>query len=79
MEQENKTQVKAVADGKAASGVRSVDRDIDWGAFMSALYDIRYEGPVCIEIEDKAFESCPEDVLKSIAVSVKHISQFYQK
>ncbi len=53
--------------------------DIDWGAFMSALYDIRYEGPVCIEIEDKAFESCPEDVLKSIAVSVKHISQFYQK
>ena len=46
---------------------------------MSALYDIRYEGPVCIEIEDKAFESCPEDVLKSIAVSVKHISQFYQK
>lgn len=52
--------------------------DLDWGKFMSALYDIRYEGPVCIEIEDKAFERCHEDVLKSIDVAVAHLSQFYK-
>lgn len=53
--------------------------DLNWGAFMSALYDIRYEGAVCIEIEDKAFEDCEADVLKSISVSVKHIGQFYSR
>ncbi len=51
--------------------------DLNWGAFMSALYDVHYEGAVCIEIEDKAFESCEADVLKSIHISVNHISQFY--
>lgn len=53
--------------------------DIDWGAFMSALYDIRYEGAVCIEIEDKAFEDCEADILKSIHISVSHIRQFYSR
>lgn len=51
--------------------------DLDWGKFMSALYDIGYDGAVCIEIEDKAFESCQEDVLRSIHIGVSHISQFY--
>ncbi len=34
--------------------------DIDWGAFFSALHDVRYEGPVCVEVEDKAFEGSLE-------------------
>ncbi len=50
--------------------------DIDWGRFLSALYDIRFEGGVCIEIEDKAFESCEADILRSIDVGVAHIRQF---
>lgn len=50
--------------------------DIDWGAFLSALYDVRYDGPACIEIEDKAFERCGEDVLKSIHQGVTYLRQF---
>ena len=53
--------------------------DIDWGAFMSALYDVRYDGAVCIEIEDKAFEGSVEDVLRSIRISAAHVGQFYQR
>lgn len=50
--------------------------DIDWGKFVSALHDIRYDGYVCIEIEDKAFESCTEDILKSIEISRKYIASY---
>ena len=53
--------------------------DIDWGAFMSALYDIRYEGAACLEIEDKAFEDSEADILRSIRVGAAHVGQFYQK
>jgi len=30
--------------------------DIDWGRFFSVLGDTGYDGPVCIEVEDRAFE-----------------------
>ena len=30
--------------------------DVNWGRFFSALTDVCYRGPVCIEVEDKAFE-----------------------
>lgn len=30
--------------------------DIDWGAWIGALTDAGYDGPVCIEVEDEAFE-----------------------
>jgi sugar phosphate isomerase/epimerase len=29
--------------------------DVDWNRFVSALTDIGYDGPVCIEVEDDAF------------------------
>ncbi len=29
--------------------------DINWGRFMAALYEIGYDGPVCIEVEDDTF------------------------
>lgn len=29
--------------------------DIHWGRFMAALYEIGYDGPVCIEVEDDTF------------------------
>ena len=34
--------------------------DIDWRKFFSALNDIRYDGPVCVEVEDKAYEGTLE-------------------
>jgi sugar phosphate isomerase/epimerase len=30
--------------------------DVDWGRFLSALTDVGYQGPVCIEVEDRAYE-----------------------
>ena len=50
--------------------------DIDWGRFVSALHDIRYNGCVCIEVEDKAFESCYEDILNAISISRRFISNY---
>lgn len=50
--------------------------DVDWSAFVSALNDIRYNGDAVIEVEDKAFESCREDVLKSIRLSKHYLDNF---
>lgn len=50
--------------------------DVDWSAFVSALHDIRFEGCAVIEVEDKAFESCREDILKSIRLSKRYLDQF---
>ena len=50
--------------------------DVDWGKYVSALTDIGYEGPTCIEIEDKAFENSKERILDSIALSKKYLDQF---
>lgn len=30
--------------------------DVDWGQFFSALTDVGYRGPVCVEVEDRAYE-----------------------
>ena len=50
--------------------------DVDWGAFISALNDIRFNGCAVIEVEDKAFEGSREDVLLSIRQSRKYLEQF---
>ena len=50
--------------------------DVNWSAFVSALNDIRYDGDAVIEVEDKAFESCREDVLKSIKLSKRYLDNF---
>jgi len=48
--------------------------DIDWAAVCRALYDIRYQGYACIEIEDKAFEDTFEDVDRAIRIAFRHMS-----
>jgi sugar phosphate isomerase/epimerase len=30
--------------------------DVDWGRFFSVLTDVGYQGPVCVEVEDRAYE-----------------------
>src|SRR5262249_17957240 len=30
--------------------------DVDWGAFFAVLSDVGYRGPVCVEVEDRAYE-----------------------
>ncbi len=50
--------------------------DVNWGAFVSALHDIRYDGCAVIEVEDKAFESCKEDILKSVRLSKRYLDNY---
>ena len=50
--------------------------DIDWGKFISALNDVRYNGPVCVEVEDKAFENSIEDRKEALLISKRFLSQY---
>lgn len=50
--------------------------DVDWGKYVSALTDIGYNGYTCIEVEDKAFEGCAEDVRKSVLLSARYLRNF---
>jgi sugar phosphate isomerase/epimerase len=49
---------------------------VDFGAFVSALNDIRYDGYACIEVEDKAFEASPADVKRGIEQSYRFMKQY---
>ena len=50
--------------------------DVDWNRFFTAVTDIRYRGPLCIEVEDKAFESSPPDIEKAILTACNYLRQF---
>lgn len=50
--------------------------DIDWGKFVSALTDVGYNGHICVEVEDKAFEDSLERRYQSLIQSQRYISQF---
>ena len=50
--------------------------DVRWKDFFSALTGVGYRGPVCIEVEDRAFEESEEDIRNSILVSRNYLSQF---
>jgi sugar phosphate isomerase/epimerase len=50
--------------------------DINWGGFFSALNDIRYKGPVCVEVEDKAFEGSLEERKYSLQVCHRYLGQY---
>lgn len=50
--------------------------DVDWGKYISALTDIGYDSFVCIEVEDKAFESSKEKILDSVKLSCRYLRQF---
>lgn len=43
--------------------------DIDWGAWIGALGDAGYDGPVCIEVEDEAYTGSLEARQRSLRIS----------
>ena len=49
---------------------------IDWAAFVSALYQIGYQGAACVEIEDKAFENTTEDIILAVKLGYRYMHQF---
>lgn len=50
--------------------------DVNWGAFVSALRDIRYKGCACIEVEDYSFEETYEDRILALRQARAYMSQF---
>ncbi|MBI1299589.1 TIM barrel protein, partial [bacterium] len=50
--------------------------DINWGQFFSVLSDVGYRGPVCIEVEDRAYEASLEDRKASVAQSGRYLKNF---
>jgi sugar phosphate isomerase/epimerase len=50
--------------------------DVQWGAFFSALTDAGYQGAVCIEVEDRAFEGSLNDRKRSLRQSKRYLEQF---
>ena len=49
---------------------------IDWGLFYSVLTDAGYDGPVCIEVEDRAYEGSLERRKQSVDQSGRFLRQF---
>ncbi len=43
--------------------------EVDWGRFAGLLYEANYRGPVCVEVEDRAFEGSPADVEFALKIS----------
>jgi len=50
--------------------------DINWSKFISALNDVRYRGPIVIEVEDKAYEGSSADIEKAILTARNYLKQF---
>ncbi len=50
--------------------------DVDWGRFLGAVADTGYEGPVCIEVEDRAFEGSLARREESLRISRNYLRQF---
>jgi sugar phosphate isomerase/epimerase len=50
--------------------------DVDWRGFFSALTTVKYRGPICIEVEDKAFEGSQKDVEAALLTGRNYIKQF---
>lgn len=50
--------------------------EIDWGKFFSHLTAAGYDGPVCIEVEDRAYEGSLEKRKASLRQSLQYLRQF---
>ncbi|MBL8850045.1 MAG: sugar phosphate isomerase/epimerase [Planctomycetaceae bacterium] len=50
--------------------------DVDWGKFFSVLTDVGYRGPVCVEVEDRAYEGTLERRQASLRQSHTYLRNF---
>jgi sugar phosphate isomerase/epimerase len=49
--------------------------DVDWGSFCGVLAEV-YDGPLCIEVEDRAYEGSLEARKRSLVISRNYLSNF---
>lgn len=50
--------------------------DVRWGAFFAALSEARYQGPVCVEVEDRAYEGSLAERERALRQSAIYLRQF---
>jgi len=50
--------------------------DVDWGRFFSVLRDVGYDGPVCVEVEDRTYEGSIDDRLLALKQSHTYLRNF---
>lgn len=50
--------------------------DVDWGKFFSVLGDAGYVGPVCVEVEDRAYEGSLESRKAALQQSHTYLRNF---
>jgi sugar phosphate isomerase/epimerase len=53
--------------------------DVNWGRFFSVLTDVGYCGPVCVEVEDRAYEGSLEARKASLQQSYTYLRNFIPK
>jgi len=50
--------------------------DVNWGLFFSTLADAGYDGPVCVEVEDRAYEGSLADRQESLRQSYRYLRNY---
>jgi sugar phosphate isomerase/epimerase len=50
--------------------------DVNWGEFFSTLNDIGYNGPVCVEVEDRAYEKTLGDRHRALVQSKRFLMNY---
>ena len=53
--------------------------DVNWGKFFSVLTDAGYNGPVCVEVEDRAYEDSLENRKLALIQSHTYLRNFIPK
>lgn len=53
--------------------------EVNWGKYFSVLADSGYNGPVCIEVEDRAYEGSIENRKASLIQSGRYLRQFCER
>jgi sugar phosphate isomerase/epimerase len=51
--------------------------DIDWARFLRALAEARYDGPVCVEVEDREFEGDLAQRKQALAISSRYLRPLF--
>lgn len=50
--------------------------DVNWGRFFSVLGDVGYSGPVCVEVEDRAYEGSLESRKSALRQSATYLRNY---
>lgn len=51
--------------------------DVNWTEFFAALTDVGYQGPVCIEVEDRAYERTLDDRKRALRQSRRFLERYF--